>query len=193
MTTNKYDILSMQSKLKKNLDEYRYQHTLAVAYTAASMAMAYHFNVETALVAGLLHDCAKCMDKDKREHYCKKEGIHLTKYEIDNPSLQHAKIGAVLCETKYHVTDPAIKNAILYHTTGKSDMSLLEKIVFIADYIEPNRSPLPRIDIIRELAFNNIDLAMKYILEDSLEHLKRDGKTMDPMTKTAYDFYKLIN
>lgn len=190
MSTKNYDILAIQSKLKKDLDDYRYQHTFGVAYTAACMAMAFHSNVETALVAGLLHDCAKCMDKEKRDHYCKKEGIYFSKYEIENPSLQHAKIGSVLCETKYHVSDPAIKNAILYHTTGKPEMTLLEKIIFIADYIEPNRNPLPRIDTIREIAFKEIDIAMKYILTDTLEHLKKDGKTMDPMTMNAYEFYK---
>lgn len=190
INSDRYNIEMIQKQLQEDLDDYRYEHTVGVAYTAASLAMCYGYSVETAFVAGLLHDCAKCMDKDEREEYCKENHIQLTVYEFENPSLQHAKIGSYLCETKYHVNDENIKNAIASHTTGRPDMSLLEKIIFIADYIEPNRMVLPRIDLIRKMAFTNINYAVKLILNDTINHLKKSGKTMDPMTEETYKFYK---
>lgn len=190
MKTEDLNIKEMREQLRKELDSKRYEHTMGVAYTAAALAMAYHYNVDKALVAGLLHDCAKCMKKQDREDYCKKYKIHLTKEEKMIPALQHAKIGSYYCETKYQVKDQDIKNAILYHTTGKPDMNMLEKIIFIADYIEPNRMPLPKISKIREMAFHDLDVTMEMILKNILNYLNETGGAVDPMTQTTYDYYR---
>ena len=127
--------------------------------------------------------------KKEKEEYCQKKKIVLSDTETKIPALQHAKIGSYLCETKYGVTDMEIKSAILYHTTGHPDMSLLEKIVFIADYIEPNRESLPNIDVIRKTTFEDLDSGLKMILKDTLQYLNECGKTIDPMTQVTYDFY----
>lgn len=185
------DICKIRKRLAKTLDAKRYEHTLGVAYTAASLAMRYEENIKKAELAGLLHDCAKCMDNDKKLHICEKHNITVSEAEQRNPFLLHAKVGAYLATKKYHVEDNDILNAILYHTTGRPGMSLLEKIVYIADYIEPAREQAPNLEMIRKLAFHDVDQALIKILEDSLEYLKKSDKEIDPMTQKTYDYYKL--
>ena len=95
-----------------------------------------------------------------------------------------------IASTKYEVRDPEILNAIRYHTTGKEDMSLLEKIIYIADFIEPNRKPLDDMNIIRKEAFTDIDRCLAHILHNSIVYLRTIGKECDDTTMKAYEFYK---
>ncbi|WP_448862582.1 bis(5'-nucleosyl)-tetraphosphatase (symmetrical) YqeK [Dorea sp.] len=183
-------ILKLQHTLKKELDEDRYQHTLGVMYTSASMAMRYGADVTQALLAGLLHDCAKCIPGDKKIHLCEKYGLPVSDVEYENPGLLHARLGAYLAEKKYHIHDQEIIHAISSHTTGRPGMSLLEKIVFIADYIEPGRRELPNMKEVRPLAFKDIDQCLYRILEDSLVYLNSRNISVDPMTQKTYDYYK---
>lgn len=183
-------ILKLQHTLKKELDEDRYQHTLGVMYTSASMAMRYGADVTQALLAGLLHDCAKCIPGDKKIHLCEKYGLPVSDVEYENPGLLHARLGAYLAEKKYHIHDREIIHAISSHTTGRPGMSLLEKIVFIADYIEPGRRELPNMKEVRPLAFKDIDQCLYRILEDSLVYLNSRNISVDPMTQKTYDYYK---
>lgn len=183
-------ILKLQHTLKKELDEDRYQHTLGVMYTSASMAMRYGADVTQALLAGLLHDCAKCIPGDKKIHLCEKYGLPVSDVEYENPGLLHARFGAYLAEKKYHIHDQEIIHAISSHTTGRPGMSLLEKIVYIADYIEPGRRELPNMKEVRPLAFTNIDQCLYRILEDSLVYLNSRNISVDPMTQKTYDYYK---
>lgn len=183
-------ILKLQHTLKKGLDEDRYQHTLGVMYTSASMAMRYGADVTQALLAGLLHDCAKCIPGDKKIHLCEKYGLPVSDVEYENPGLLHARLGAYLAEKKYHIHDQEIIHAISSHTTGRPGMSLLEKIVYIADYIEPGRRELPNMKEVRPLAFTDIDQCLYRILEDSLVYLNSRNISVDPMTQKTYDYYK---
>lgn len=183
-------IKRMQQKLKKHLDEDRYEHTLGVMYTAGALAMRYQENIRSALIAGLLHDCAKCIPTNKKFKMCSKYHLEVSETERSNPSLLHAKLGAYLAEKKYHVRDEAILSAITFHTTGKPAMSLLEKIVYVADYIEPGRRELPNMAEIRRLAFENIDECIYQILQDSLNYLNTRNITIDPMTEKTYLYYK---
>lgn len=183
-------IKRMQQKLKKHLDEDRYEHTLGVMYTAGALAMRYQENIRSALIAGLLHDCAKCIPTNKKFKMCSKYHLEVSETERSNPSLLHAKLGAYLAEKKYHVRDEAILSAITFHTTGKPAMSLLEKIVYVADYIEPGRRELPNMAEIRRLAFENIDECIYQILQDSLNYLNTRNITVDSMTEKTYLYYK---
>ena len=183
-------ILKLQHTLKKELDEDRYQHTLGVMYTSASMAMRYGADVTQALLAGLLHDCAKCIPGDKKIHLCEKYGLPVSDVEYENSGLLHARLGAYLAEKKYHIHDREIIHAISSHTTGRPGMSLLEKIVYIADYIEPGRRELPNMKEVRPLAFTDIDQCLYRILEDSLVYLNSRNISVDPMTQKTYDYYK---
>ncbi len=185
----KYDINKLRKKVKHNLDKARYQHTLGVMYTSASMAMSHGADLEKAMVAGLLHDCAKCIPNDEKYRLCEKYHVEISEAARTNPSLLHAPLGACLAKEKYGITDPEILNAIRYHTTGRPDMSLLEKIVFIADYIEPWREELPDMDDVRYLAFRDIDQALVLMLGGSLEYLNSRNVPIDPMTQETYDYY----
>ena len=184
------DLYKIRKQLVKALDSKRYEHTQGVAYTAAALAMRYGEDVQKAELAGLLHDCAKCLDNEKKIHICKKNDIAVTEAEQRNPFLLHAKVGGHLAKTKYKIDDADIINAVLSHTTGRPGMSLLEKIVYIADYIEPGRENAPNLDDIRKLCFQDLDDALLRILEDILVHLKESKKEIDPMTQMTYEFYK---
>ncbi len=175
--------------MEKTQDEMRYEHTLGVAYTAAALAMRYGASVENAQLAGLLHDCAKCLDDDKKIAICEKHNISITEVEKRNPFLLHAKAGSFLAMNKYKVHDSDVINAILNHTTGRPGMSLLEKIIFVADYIEPGRKKAPNLAEIREMAFINLDGAVVKILKDTLDYLKSTPGEIDSMTQKTYDYY----
>lgn len=184
------DITKIRKSMEKKLDPKRYEHTLGVAYTAASLAMCYGTDINNALVAGLLHDCAKCLSNEKRLSICAKHNIAVSKAEEKNPFLLHAKVGSFLAMKKYGVTDKDIINAILNHTTGRPGMSTLEKIIWIADYIEPGRKQAPNLAAIRKMAFENLDKALLMALEDTLQYLNKGKMEVDSMTQKTYDFYK---
>lgn len=188
-----YDYRKIQEKLYKELDADRYQHTLGVMYTCAALAMVNHCDLDRAQIAGLLHDSAKCIHNKKKIKMCKKHNIPVTEFELKNPFLLHAKLGAYIAKAHYGITDGEVLRAITYHTTGKPDMSVLEKIVYIADYIEPNRNRAPRLNEIRALAFRNLDECMYEILKDTLDYLEENPKDIDQMTVRAFHFYKNLH
>ncbi len=188
----KYDLEKMRKKVKKNLDKPRYQHTLGVMYTAASLAMCYGEDLERTMVAGLLHDCAKCIPNSEKIDLCKHYNLPISDIERENPSLLHSKLGAQLARDKYGVKDPGILNSINYHTTGKPAMSLLEKIIFLADFIEPGRYKSPDLEEIRKMSFSNIDKAVYMTLASTLDYLKRQNTPIDQQTEVAYNYYKRI-
>lgn len=189
-TFDRNQISDIERDLKNKLDKNRYQHTLGVAYVAASLAMCYGCDVEKARLAGLLHDCAKCMPQKKKIRICAKYGIPVSDVESMHPSLLHAKLGAFLAVKEYHIHDEEIISAIQYHTTGKPDMSLLDKIIYVADYIEPNRRRAPRLSEIRRTAFCDLDRALLMILEDTLQFLKTNNGKIDSITQKTYEYYK---
>lgn len=190
MDEAKFDLQKITKKLKKYLDEDRLWHTLGVMHTAAAMAMVYHEDMEKAQLAGLLHDCAKCIPSKKKIKLCNENHIPVSSFEKEHPFLLHGKVGAWIAEEKYGVKDREILEAITWHTTGKPEMSVLEKIIYIADYIEPARDKAPRLNEIRALAFQDLDRCMYEILKDSLEYLNTHPEDLDPTTEKAYDYYK---
>ena len=185
-----YDLKLLQKQMKEELSDDRFEHTIGVMYTAESLAMRYGVDMTKAAVAGLLHDCAKCIPNAQKIKMCKKHDIEMTEMEEKNPSLLHAKLGAYMAEAAYGVDDPEILSAIKWHTTGKPDMSMLDIIIYMADYIEPNRDKAPNLKQIRKLCFENIEEALYQVLEGTLEYLSDRPDMIDPMTKISYDFYK---
>ncbi len=189
----KYNLDKLEKKLKKDLDKARYVHTLGVMYTAASLAMCHGEDLERTMTAGLLHDCAKCIPNDEKVQLCRKYGLKISKVEMKNPHLLHAKLGACLARDKYGIKDEKILSAIYWHTTGKPEMTLLEKIIFVADYIEPGRSKAPNLTEIRKKAFSNLDKAVLMTLKDTLAYLKEEKACLDNQTVVAYNYYKNLN
>lgn len=179
-----------QKKLKTKLDKERYEHTIGVMYTAGALAMRYGYDIKSAMLAGLMHDCAKCIPNDKKIALCEKHNINITEWERENPFLLHTKLGAFLAMHKYQIRDKEIISAILNHTTGKPDMDLLDKIIFVADYIEPRRDKAPFLEERRKTAFIDLDIATFEILSDTLEYIKSRPGSIDPMTEKTYEYYK---
>lgn len=185
------DITSLQKEMKAELKTGRYIHTLGVANMAYSLAIKWNYPALNAMVAGLLHDCAKCLTDEKRISICKKNNIPINDAEAKSPQLLHAKVGAYLCKEKYKIEDSQIIHAIKVHTTGCPKMSLLDKIIYIADYIEPGRDKQPRLGLLRKIAFEDLDQCLYMILEDSVEYLMDDGAEIDDMTLQTYNYYKM--
>lgn len=180
----------IEKKLRKRLDRERFRHTMGVMYTAAALAMAHQADMEQAMSAGLLHDCAKCVSNEEKLRLCEEYGIPIRDCERRCPFLLHAKLGAYFAEHEYKVRDPEVLHAIQVHTTGEPGMNVLDKIIYIADYIEPNRDVAPNLQEIRQMAFEDLDKAILHILHDTLDYLKEKGGELDPVTMQTYEYYQ---
>ena len=179
----------MVARLKGKINDRRLEHSYGVEYTAACLAMVHGADVEKARIAGLLHDCAKGLPTRDKLEKARKHGLPISKYEEKNPDMLHAKLGAFYARYKYDVLDEEILDAICYHTTGRPNMSLLDKIIFVADYIEPNRRMLPEMEQIRKEAFLDLDQCVIHILKNTLDYLHNTTLEMDYMTQKTYDYY----
>ncbi len=180
----------LTSEIQKELDDKRFRHTISVAHTAAALAMCHDLDPQKAYLAGLLHDCAKCIPNSDKMALCAKYSLGITATEKENPDLLHAKLGSYLARSKYGIEDEEILSAILFHTTGKPGMSVFEQIIYIADYIEIHRKPLPNLEKARQLAFHDLDACMLLILESTLDYLHKKEATIDEITQETYDYYK---
>lgn len=187
------NISQIKDSLQKKLSPHRYEHTLGVEYTCCALAIRYGADMEQARIAGLLHDCAKHYTGEELIEKCRIYDLSVSEYEQAFPELLHAKVGAHLARDKYGITDKEILSAIHWHTTGKPDMTLLEKILYIADYMEPNRDRAPHLKEIRELAFTDLNACLLKILSGTLSYLQSKGSVIDPQTEATFEFYKNQN
>ena len=194
--TEKYNDDELRVALRKKLDPARYEHSLGVAYTACSLFLAHgHGGTEElsrAYTAGLLHDCAKCLDEEKRNKYIKKYGVELSDMEKQHPFLIHAKLGAVLAKEKYGVTEEEIISSIRWHTTGCENMSFMEAVIFAADFIEPNRKQLACYEEIRPLIYRDLEKAVYLILKQTIVHLNNKSQPIEEHTLEAYEYYSKL-
>lgn len=187
-----YDIVAIEKSLQSLLSPHRYAHTLGVMHTACALSMAHSYPMTRAQIAGLLHDCAKYLSNDQLIEIAKKRGLSISPGEEKAPQLLHAKVGALFAEEIYGVQDPAVLRAIRLHTTGSPAMGLLDKIIFVADYIEPGRDRAPHLSDIRQLAFYDLDLAVTLILEDTIAFLEASGAEIDISSRQTLDSYRDI-
>lgn len=186
-------ILNLRNDLKEKLSPQRYEHTISVSFICTALAMRYGADLEQSELAGLLHDCAKYYGDGNIIKKCEKQNIFLTSDELKAPVVLHAKYGAWLAAHKYGIEDKEVLDAIRWHTTGRPDMSLLEKIVFTADYIEPRRDKAADLPVVRSVAFIDLDECVYIILKGTLEYLEGKGYFVDSMSVQAYDYYKKIH
>jgi len=183
----------IKADLKEKLPKKRYEHTLGVAYTAAALAMCYGEDILKAELAGILHDVAKAKKsfelKDDMKGYIDPytDGAYVDLIANKAPQILHAVYAPYLAKKDYKIEDKDILSAIRWHTTGKKDMTMLEKIVFAADYIEPNRKKLPDLDRIRTLSFHDISEAVKVIAKSTIEYLGSQGMYIDKFTYELSD------
>ena len=183
----KFSLFELSEKLASKLSPKRLEHSHAVAYTAAAIAMKDGVeDVMPFVYAGLLHDCAKYMWGDEFIVFCESHGIEIDEDEKKLTSVLHGKVGAYLARTEYGIEDEDILNAITHHTDGRPGMSYLEKVIHIADHIEPMRSfdMEPPLSEIRRLAFENIDKAIYLMDKAIIDYLSGVGKII---TKQSYE------
>jgi len=175
--------------VKKQLTEHRYQHTLGVMETAITLAGRYGADEKKAEVAAIFHDYAKFRPKDEM-----KEIIVAQRFPRDllefNTELWHAPVGAYLVEKEAGITDREVLNAIRYHTSGRANMTLLEKVIYLADYIEPGRH-FPGVDEVREMAKENLDRALIKAVQNTILFLMKKNQTVYP--ETVFTYNDLIN
>lgn len=186
------DLKTTQQKLQSALCVERYIHTLGVAEEAVKLSETFSTSIikEKARVAGLLHDCAKDYSAEMMKRLCKEYHVKLDTIMSENMSLVHPFLGAEVAKREYLVEDEEILNAIRFHTTGRKQMTLLEKIIFIADYIEPNRKSFEGLDEARRLAYLDLDMAMTFILQATIDHLNQKQKVVHPLSLEALQYYK---
>ena len=188
-------IKMLEGQLEANLDEERFLHTRGVAYTAAALGMrwAKTEDINRILIAGYMHDCAKCMSTEQLLSYAADDMIYLSEEHLKNPKLLHAIIGPSVALKDYGIWDPEIHKAIQTHTTGAPNMTVMQKIVYVADFIEPNRENIvPHIENYREMAFIDLDKAVYMIADRTLEYLTKQGAAIDPATAATRDYYKKL-
>lgn len=182
-------IPKLRKKLRTKLSESRYEHSLSVSFTCVCLAMKYEYPLERAELAGLMHDCAKCYDDETIIKHCEKHHIPISDAERNAPAVLHAKYGAWLARERYHIQDQDILDAIACHTTGKPNMQKLDKILYIADYIEARRDKASNLAAMRKLAFEDLDTALYEIMKGTLDYLAQKKSSVDPMTQEAFDYY----
>ena len=160
--------------IKKELSEKRYNHSLGVMKKAEELALIYGEDVNKAKLVGLAHDIAKELTKEEKLKYAKQNKIEVDEIEQINVGLLHGKIGADICKKRYGFTID-MQNAIKYHTTGNENMDLLAKVIFVADKIEEGRKykderESQELEIARKLALENLDKALLYEIDVSLNY-----------------------
>lgn len=174
-------------KLKKDIGVKRYKHSLGVMDTSIELAKIYDYPIEKAALAGLLHDCGKFEDKNLILKYAKDFDIILDNVMKNNIGLIHSPLGSVLAEKNYNIGDEDILDAIRFHTTGRENMNLLEKIIYIADVIEPGRT-YDGVEEIRDLAYKDIDKSLIHSLNTTIKFIVDRGQLIHLDTIKARNY-----
>ena len=173
-------IEKIKKDLKDSLSEKRYIHSVGVMEMAVELAKIYDEDIETAKIAGLLHDIAKEMPEEEMFNYIEENNMEIDEIEKKNTKVLHGKIGADIAKKKYEINDQ-IKKAIEYHTTTSPDMDLIAKIIYVSDKIELNRKNEDYdIEYERELAKKDLDETLVYIIDSNIKSLISKGKLIHP-------------
>lgn len=180
----------INKKLHYLLTPKRFIHTHGVAEEAVRLAQHYGENQDKAYIAGLLHDNAKCLSPEEKLSLCEKFGIQLDEVLVNQPDLTHSFLGAEIAKTDFGIRDEDVLNAIRYHTTGRKNMSRLEKIVYIADVIEPNRVVFDGLEETKQLAYEDIDKAMMFSLKHTIDFNKNKKRLIHKLSLEALDYFK---
>lgn len=171
--------------VKRQLTEHRYQHTLGVAETAVMLAKQYGVDVNKAELAAIFHDYAKFREKEEMKEIILREGMpkDLLRYNME---LWHAPVGAYLVKQEAGLSDQGVLDAIRFHTTGRPGMTKLEKVIYLADYIEPGRH-FPGVEEVRALAKTSLDKALIKAIQNTILFLLKKDQSIYPDTFQTYN------
>ncbi|WP_067727353.1 bis(5'-nucleosyl)-tetraphosphatase (symmetrical) YqeK [Oceanobacillus damuensis] len=172
-------------KVRPHLTESRFQHSLRVAETAVKLAGLYNVSPAKAEIAAVFHDYAKYRPLEEMKHWIVKSTLpkDLLLYHHE---LWHGPVGALLIQAEHGIADREIQEAIQYHTTGRANMSMLDKIIYLSDYIEPGRN-FPGVDEVREMAGKDLTKACWMASRNTIDHLMRKQGTIYPDSFYAYN------
>lgn len=176
------NIIDIKEKLKKALTEKRYNHSISVADEAVRLAERYGYDKDKAYLAGLVHDCAKSIPYSEAVNM----GCELDRETLACPGVVHAPVGAYVAEYEYGITDTEILDAIRYHTVARENMTLLDKIIYLADITEPYRD-FDGVEKLRQLCNEDIDLAFCEALRRSVVFNIEKGNIIHPNTLYAWN------
>jgi predicted HD superfamily hydrolase involved in NAD metabolism len=185
----KEDLQQIDSYLKKNITEERYQHSWQVSNLSEKIASYYKVSSQKAKLLGLIHDCAKDYTKDELKLFIEKYKINLTKTEENIPGLWHAYVGAEMARYLFDIQDQELLDAIKYHSTASRRLTLLGKILYIADKIEPDRKETG-LNKARKMIWNDIDLTMLELLNREIKSLICRNLIIHP--ETLYTRNKIL-
>ncbi|WP_105176011.1 bis(5'-nucleosyl)-tetraphosphatase (symmetrical) YqeK [Clostridium cagae] len=183
-------IEEMKLYLKDNLKKNRYNHTLGVVETAKKLAEINGISIEKAEIAAFAHDVAKNLSLEKMQSIIDKNNLELTNTEKENSNLWHSIIAPIEARNKLEIDNEEILDAIRWHTTGKENMSILTKIIYIADMIEPGRD-FPGVEKIRQTTFENLDAGVLLGLTESMKDLLNRNLIIDLNTIKARNYFLL--
>lgn len=183
---------AVYERLKQSLSDKRLMHSLLVADTARKLALLHGADPDTAELAGLLHDAAKCLPLGEMQRIVREKRLLLDKETLQSGNLLHGPTGAVLAQEEYGVSDPNILSAIRCHTTGKVGMLPLDLIVYLADKIEPSRRPYPALEEARRLAQTDLASAARHLMESSMAYVRSQGAQPHPVTQKASEWLKRL-
>ena len=182
-----YNVEEIKEYLKKNLNSSRYNHVMGVVSTAKSLAKHYDCDIDKAEIAALCHDVAKNLNNSDMNKIFKDNNIILSRDEEHGKEIWHAIVGPIIAKKTFGINDEDILNAIRWHTTGRENMSILEKIIYLADVIEPSRN-FNGVEEIRKYAFKDIDNAMIMALTHTNQYLLTKGFAVDINTVKARNY-----
>lgn len=174
----------IEEDLKRILTPKRFKHTQNVVEAAEKLAHNFGCDQDQARLAALLHDCAKNLTDEQQLDCAKQHQIKIDRVSRNDPQLLHGPVGAVLAKERYGINDTAIQNAIDCHTTGCKNMSTLDKIIYLADYIEKDRT-FPGVETIRQMADTDLDGATIMALTNCICHVARTGALLHKRTIDA--------
>lgn len=185
------ELAKLREKAYKMLKRRRIPHVRGCEEEAIRLAERWGESPTAAAAAAILHDCTKKLEPEEHLHLIKKYGVCCDEALLSEPKLYHALTGSVIAREKFKMPEE-ICSAIRWHTTGKPDMKLLEKIIYLADMIEPTRD-FPGVEKIRSLACKNLDEALALALTMSMEEVRQRGAEPYYLTQEACDYYRKEN
>lgn len=182
------EFVEIRSRLSKILKKKRLEHTMLTACEAVKLAAHYGADAKKARLAAILHDCIKLPNKELVA-YCDNNSYEISQEERENPYLIHSRLGAEFAQTEYGIDDPEILAAIRSHTIGRVGMSLLEKIIYLADKLEPSRD-FKGVEAMRRTAYEDINKAMLMVMRHSAEYTAASGRSVNPSTEEVMNYLK---
>lgn len=172
----------IKDEIKKILTTDRFIHSLGVEKEAVKLAKTYGADIEKCRIAAIVHDSQKCLKDEDLIKKALEYNIELDKIQLKFPQLLHGPVGAIYCKRQFNIKDEDIFNAVYYHTTGRENMSLIEKIIYIADIIEENREYFKGLEKLRKKAYKDLDEALIMSADSTIKYVIKKGFLIHPLT-----------